>query len=263
MNQNDYNRDYSSNTYRHAVVVSDRSAAEAARTFMNRVYLWMAGALAVTGLVAYAVFGVMMDTRPHMTITGEIAGGSIFWSPGFMLVMVLVEFGLVIWLSAGVNKMNPMVAGISFLAFSVVNGITLAPIFFCYTQSAIYSAFFTCAGMFAVTSIFGYITRADLTGVGSFCMMGLFGIIIATIVNWFMKSEGLDTFIAYAGVFIFLGLTAWDTQKLKQAGGYLGSDEMEGTDYFHKFAILGALELYLDFINLFLMLLRLFGRSRD
>lgn len=180
-----------------------------------------------------------------------------------MLVMVLVEFGLVIWLSAGVNKMNPMVAGISFLAFSVVNGITLAPIFFCYTQSAIYSAFFTCAGMFAVTSIFGYITRADLTGVGSFCMMGLFGIIIATIVNWFMKSEGLDTFIAYAGVFIFLGLTAWDTQKLKQAGGYLGSDEMEGTDYFHKFAILGALELYLDFINLFLMLLRLFGRSRD
>ena len=90
MNQNDYNRDYSSNTYRHAEVVSDRSAAEAARTFMNRVYLWMAGALAVTGLVAYAVFGVMMDTRPHMTITGEIAGGSIFWSPGFMLVMVLV-----------------------------------------------------------------------------------------------------------------------------------------------------------------------------
>lgn len=260
MNQNDYN---SSNSYRHAEVVTDRTTADAARTFMNRVYLWMAGALVVTGLVAYAVFGMMMENPPHRSMSGELVGGSIFWSSGFMLVMVLVEFGLVIWLSAGLNKMNPMVAGISFLAFSVVNGITLAPIFIVYTEGAIYSAFFTCAGMFAVTSIFGYITRMDLTGVGSFCLMGLFGIIIASIVNWFMKSEGLNTFISYAGVFIFIGLTAWDTQKLKQAGSYLGSEEMEGSDYFHKYAIIGALQLYLDFINLFLMLLRLFGRNRD
>lgn len=259
MNQNDY----TSHDYRRTSTLAERSAADAARTFMNRVYLWMAGALAVTGLVAYAVFGMMMEDRPHISMSGEMVGGSIFWSSGFMLVMVLVEFGLVIWLSAGINKMNPMIAGISFLAFSVVNGITLAPIFIVYTQSVIYSAFFTCAGMFAVTSIFGYVTRMDLTGIGSFCLMGLFGIIIASIVNWFMKSEGLDTFISYAGVFIFIGLTAWDTQKLKQVGGVLGSDEMEGTDQFHKFAIIGALELYLDFINLFLMLLRLFGRSRD
>lgn len=263
MNQDDYNQDYSSASYRHAEVVTDRTAADAARTFMNRVYLWMSGALVVTGLVAYAAFEIMMADAPYVNSSGNLVGGSILWSQGFMLVMVLLELGLVIWLSAGINKMNPMIAGLSFLAFSVVNGITLAPIFIVYTESAIYSAFFTCAGMFAVTSIFGYITRMDLTGVGSFCLMGLFGIIIATVVNWFMKSEGLNTFISYAGVFIFIGLTAWDTQKLKQAGGYLGSDEMEGTDHFHKYAILGALTLYLDFINLFLMLLRLFGRSRD
>ncbi len=230
-----------------------------ARTFMNRIYNWMAGGLALTGVISYLIFQLMMENKPVTDpLTGAMSGGSVLWSPGFMLFMVLAELGLVMWLSFGINKMSPQTAGICFLAYAAINGVTLAPIFLLYTHSAIYAAFFTCAGTFAVTSIVGYVTKMDLSGVGSFCMMGLIGLIIASLVNMFVKSAEFDKFLTYIGVFIFIGLTAWDTQKLKQLGGYMG--ETQGSDMFRKYAILGALTLYLDFINLFLMLLRLFGR---
>ncbi len=239
---------------------AERTEAEAdARTFMNRVYNWMAGGLAITGIISYLVYQVMMESRPVADAYGNtVSGGSIFWSSGFMLMMILLEFGLVMWISVGINKMAPATAGICFLLYAAINGVTLAPIFMVYTESTIYTAFFTCAGTFAVTSLVGYITKMDLSGIGSFCMMGLIGLIIASVVNMFVQSSGFDKFLTYIGVALFVGLTVWDTQKLKQAGEAL--DGMERTSAFHKYAILGALNLYLDFVNLFLLLLRLFGR---
>ncbi len=227
----------------------------AARSFMNRIYNWMAAGLALTGVIAYGISEYMMTARPYLNSAGEAVGGSVLWNPTVMLVLVLLEFGLVIWISAGINRMSAGLASGLFLLYAAINGVTLAPIFLVYTQASIATAFFACAGTFLVTSIFGYVTRMDLSGLGGLCMMGLWGIIIATLVNIFMKSEGLDMIITYVGVFVFIGLTAWDTRKLRQIGGITGPDSVT----LSKFVILGALTLYLDFINLFLMLLRLFG----
>ena len=227
----------------------------AARSFMNRIYNWMAVGLALTGGIAYGVYEYMMANRPHVNLAGELTGGSILWSPTAMLVLILLEFGLVIWISAGINKMSAGMASGLFLLYAAINGVTLAPIFLIYTQGSIATTFFACAGTFLVTSIFGYVTRMDLSGLGGLCMMGLFGIIIASLINFFTQSEGLAMIITYVGVFVFIGLTAWETQKLRQLGGITGPDSVT----LSKYVILGALTLYLDFINLFLMLLRLFG----
>ena len=227
----------------------------AARSFMNRVYNWMAVGLALTGVIAYGISEYMMANQPRLSASGEFTGGSILWSPTAMLVLILLEFGLVIWISAGINKMSAGMASGLFLLYAAINGVTLAPIFLVYTQGSIATTFFACAGTFLVTSIFGYVTRMDLSGLGGLCMLGLFGIIIASLINFFTQSEGLDIIITYIGVFVFIGLTAWDTQKLRQLGGITGPDSVT----LSKYVILGALTLYLDFINLFLMLLRLFG----
>ena len=227
----------------------------AARSFMNRIYNWMAVGLALTGVIAYGISEYMMANQPRLSASGEFTGGSILWSPTAMLVLILLEFGLVIWISAGINKMSAGMASGLFLLYAAINGVTLAPIFLVYTQGSIATTFFACAGTFLVTSIFGYVTRMDLSGLGGLCMMGLFGIIIASLINFFTQSEGLDIIITYIGVFVFIGLTAWDTQKLRQLGGITGPDSVT----LSKYVILGALTLYLDFINLFLMLLRLFG----
>lgn len=227
----------------------------AARSFMNRVYNWMAVGLALTGVIAYGVYEYMMANKPTVSSSGELVGGSILWSSTAMLVLVLVEFGLVIWISAGINKMSAGLASVLFLAYAALNGVTLAPIFLVYTTGSIATTFFACAGTFLVTSIFGYVTRMDLSGLGGICTMGLFGIIIASLINFFTQSEGLQMIITYVGVFVFIGLTAWDTQKLRQIGGITGPDSVT----LSKYVILGALTLYLDFINLFLMLLRIFG----
>ncbi len=227
----------------------------AARSFMNRVYNWMAVGLALTGVIAYGISEYMMANQPRLSASGEFTGGSILWSPTAMLVLILLEFGLVIWISAGINKMSAGLASGLFLLYAAINGVTLAPIFLVYTQGSIATTFFACAGTFLVTSIFGYVTRMDLSGLGGLCMLGLFGIIIASLINFFTQSEGLDMIITYVGVFVFIGLTAWDTQKLRQLGGITGPDSV----ILSKYVILGALTLYLDFINLFLMLLRLFG----
>ena len=176
------------------------------------------------------------------------------------LPLVIVELVLVIVLSAAVRKLSPQVAGALFIAYSVLNGLTLCPIFLVYTQTSIFLAFGSCALMFAATSTFGYMTGMKLDTIGSYCFMGLIGILIASIVNFFLHSQMLDYILCYVGVAVFVGLTAWDTQKMRMVGEAAGEEAQ--SDAMRKVAILFALNLYLDFINLFLMLLRIFGRRR-
>ena len=229
--------------------VSSRASADAERGFLNKVYNWMAAGLAISGLTAWYVAQTMASPDSFFRR-----------NPGVFLGLIVAELILVMVLSAAVRKMAPPVAAVCFLVYSLLSGITLAPIFLVYTASSIYAAFFTCAGMFAATSIFGYMTKANLAGIGSFCFMALIGIVIATLVNFFIRSNALTGIISYVGVVVFIGLTAWDTQKLRQIAA--GSGETESAEM-KKLAILGALTLYLDFINLFLFLLRIFGGKRD
>lgn len=210
------------------------------QTFMQRVYQWMAAGLALTGVIAYWV-----SLSPG--ILHALAGG-LFW------VIVIAELGIVFWLSASIMKISAQAATIGFLIYAALNGLMLSFIFLVYTSASIASTFFITAGTFAAVSIYGWTTKADLTSMGSFLLMGLFGIIIASVVNFFMHSPVLYWIITYAGLAIFIGLTAYDTQKLKQI-------QQSGSGV-EQLAILGALSLYLDFINMFLLLLRIFGRRR-
>ena len=227
--------------------------ADAERRFMSGVYNWMTAGLLITALAAWQIVGMMEDQN------------SFFWkNPGIFLALLVGEFVLVLILSFAFKKLSPVVAAVCFIAYSLLSGITLAPIFMIYTRSAIYAAFFTCAGMFGGMSIFGYMTHMRLSGLGSLCFMGLIGLIIAGIVNFFLQSETFGYIVSFVGVAVFLGLTAWDTQALRELAarnmplesGRPLSDEMK------KYSILGALKLYLDFINLFLYLLRIFGGRR-
>jgi uncharacterized protein len=175
------------------------------------------------------------------------------------MFLILAELGIVIGLSAAINRMSSSTAMLMFFAYSFLNGLTLAAIFMVYTRTSIANTFFVTAGTFGVMSVYGYTTQKDLTSWGSFLTMGLIGIIIASIANFFFASTQLYWLITYVGVIIFVGLTAYDTQQIKAmaAGGFDG-EEME-----RKGAVIGALRLYLDFINLFLLLLRIFGRRSD
>ena len=255
MNQserNDYRKasygDY--RTIEHDAVVSEVDPATGTRIFVNRVYNWMFCGLMITTLAAYGV-----------TQLGESAFRIL---AGLMFPLAITEFVLVIILSSAIHRMSAPVAGVLFIVYSVLNGITLSPIFLAYTQTAIFLAFGSCALMFAATSTFGYITGMDLSSVGSYCFMGLIGLVLASVVNLFLphneKTELFDYLLSYAGVAIFVGLTAWDTQKLRVLGEQAGEEaQSEGM---RKEAIIFALSLYLDFINLFLFLLRIFGRRR-
>ena len=220
--------------------------AEGARIFVNRVYNWMFCGLMVTSIVSWGV-----------TRLGEQAFKTVL---GMSTLLIIAELVLVIVLSAAVRKLSAPVAGTLFIAYSLLNGLTLSSIFLRYSPTIIYLAFGSCALMFAATSTFGYLTRMKLDTVGSFCFMGLIGILIASIVNFFLRSEALYYIVSYAAIAVFVGLTAWDTQKLRRVGEAAG-EEAE-TDPMKKVAILFALTLYLDFINLFLMLLQIFGRRR-
>ena len=185
----------------------------------------------------------------------------IFGNAFLLFGLILVELALVFSLSSMVHRMSSGTATALFVIYSALNGVTLSFIFLAYTQTSIVSTFFVCAGVFIACSLYGWMTNRDLTSFGSFLMMGLVGIVLASIINIFMASSVLNAMITYIGVFVFVGLTAYDTQKLKnmaltQPAGLDGAVIRKGT-------ILGALSLYLDFINLFLMLLRLFGQSRD
>ncbi|MBQ7730258.1 MAG: Bax inhibitor-1/YccA family protein [Lentisphaeria bacterium] len=217
-----------------------------ARVFVNRVYNWMFCGLMITTVIAWGI-----------TQLGEAAFKKTM---ALALPLMIVELVLVIVLSAAIRKMSAPVAGAIFIAYSALNGLTLSPIFLVYTQTSIFLAFGSCALMFAATSTFGYVTGMKLDTVGSYCFMGLIGILIASIVNFFLHSAMLDYILSYVGVAVFVGLTAWDTQKMRMVGEANGEEAQ--SDAMRKVAIIFALSLYLDFINLFLMLLRIFGRRR-
>ena len=221
---------------------------DGARIFVNRVYNWMFCGLMLTAVASWCV---------SPSVLGEQAFKAVL---GLSLPLMIVELVLVIVLSAAVRKMSPLVAGTLFIAYSVLNGVTLSPIFLVYTQTSIFLAFGSCALMFAATSTFGYMTGMRLDRIGSYCFMGLVGILIASLVNFFLRSDVLDYVISYVGIAVFVGLTAWDTQKMRMVGETAGEEAQ--SDAMRKVAILFALNLYLDFINLFLMLLRIFGRRR-
>jgi FtsH-binding integral membrane protein len=212
------------------------------RSHMLRVYNYMAAALGLTGLIAYFV-----GTNAAMMAT-LIKNPVLFW------VIALAPIALVFFLSFRIAHMSFATAQLTFWIFAALMGLSLASIFVVYTQESIARVFFITAGTFAAMSIYGYTTKRDLTNMGSFLMMGLIGIIIASVVNIFLKSSGLGFAISILGVLIFVGLTAYDTQKIKEM--YMENDDSTISG---KKAIMGALALYLDFINLFLMLLRLFG----
>jgi len=214
---------------------------------MRKVYVWMSLALVITGLTAYYV-----ATSP--ALVSLIFGNSVV-----MWGLIIGELALVIGLSAAINKLSLSAATLMFVLYSVVNGATLSTIFFAYTTSSIASVFFITAGTFAAMAVFGYTTKRDLSPIGRFLFMGLIGIIIATLVNvFFVKSAGMDLILSYLGVLIFVGLTAYDSQKIKEMLALCPEPDAQA----QKLALLGSLTLYLDFINLFLYLLRIFG-SRD
>jgi hypothetical protein len=214
--------------------------------FLVKVYGWMAAALTITGLVA--IFTAMTPSLIGLIFSNRIG----FW------ILLGLQFGIVWYLSARIEKMSATTAVAAFILYSVITGFVLSMIFLVFTAASIASTFFVTAGTFAFMSILGYYTKTDLTSFGRILMMALVGLILASIVNFFMESSTLYWITTYAGVLIFTGLIAYDTQKKKNMN-IIGN---EGTDEDKKEAILGALTLYLDFINLFLFLLRILGNRK-
>ena len=234
--------DYQQLNYQSAVT-REEQAAVAFPALMRKVYLWMSMALVITGLTAWIVAN-------NYTLLNLIYGNSVtIW------ILFIAELGLVFGLSAAINKLSLPVATLMFVVYSVLNGAVFSSIFLVYTMSSIAKVFFITAATFGAMSVFGYVTKQDLSSMGKFLMMALIGLIIATVVNLFMKSSGLDMIISYAGVLIFVGLTAWDTQKIKQ----MCLQAPDAGETMQKMALLGALSLYLDFVNLFIYLLRILG----
>ncbi len=218
---------------------------EASTVFLAKVFNWMAIGLGLTGVVAWFVAS---------------SGLVVKLQPFFMFIMI-AELGLVFFLSARINKIEAATATGLFIGYAALNGVTMSMIFLIYTSSSIAATFMITAGMFGAMAVYGLVTKRDLSGMGSFLFMGLIGIIIASVVNIFLQSSSLYWAISLIGVFVFVGLTAYDVQKIKTMGEK-GIME-QGEEAIKKGAIMGALALYLDFINLFLMLLRFFGGSRD
>ncbi len=217
--------------------------------FVRSVYNWMFVGLALTGGTAWYVS------------SSEALTQAIFGNRMIFFALIIAELALVFSISGLVQKMSGTTATGLFVLYSVLNGATLSVIFLAYTRSSIAGVFFASAGTFLACSIYGWTTKRDLTSFGGFLTMGLIGIVIASLVNMFVHSSGMSMIISYIGVLVFVGLTAYDTQKLKQMA--LTQPEGLESGVVRKGAILGALSLYLDFINLFLMLLRIFGQSRD
>ncbi len=210
---------------------------------MRKVYLWMTLALAITGFTSMIV---LSNEQFVFTI---ISNQVLFWG------LIIGELVLVFVISGRINKMSITTATILFVLYAVVNGLTLSPLLFAFTKASIAKVFFITAGTFGVMSVIGYTTKTDLSSMGKILFMALIGLIIATVVNLFMHNSTLDLIISYAGVLIFVGLTAWDTQKIKNM---LAMCE-EPNEQAHKIALMGSLALYLDFINLFIYLLRILG----
>jgi len=218
-------------------------------SFVRSVYNWMAIGLGLTGVVAYSVAN-MPEVRNVIFGSGVVFFG-----------LIIAQLALVFTLSARIHRMQAGTATLLFVLYSVLNGATLSSIFLAYAQASITSTFFVCSATFVACSVYGWTTRRDLTSIGGFLTMGLIGIVIASLVNLFVQSSAVSTIVSYIGVLVFVGLTAYDTQDIKNMAMSQPADIDAGA--VRKGAILGALKLYLDFINLFLMLLRIFGGRRD
>ncbi|MBQ2951311.1 MAG: Bax inhibitor-1/YccA family protein [Prevotella sp.] len=237
MNYNDYEiKDF---TQERSLSFNDSFAI-----LMRKVYLWMAMALVITGVTSYGV-----ASSPGL-MQAILTNNALLW------VLIIAEFGLVFAISAAINKLSLTTATLLFVLYSVINGATLSVIFLVYTMESIASVFFITAGTFGVMAFIGYTTKKDLTSLGKMLLMALIGLIIATLVNvFFIQSSGFSLIVSYVGVLIFVGLTAYDSQKIKQ----MLLQAPDAGESAQKLALLGALTLYLDFINLFIYLLRIFG----
>ena len=244
----EYNNDYELKEYvGESVSVNERQwdVSAAFPILMRKVYVWMTLALVITGITAYGV------ANSPGVLQAIYSNQIILWG------LIIAEFALVIGVSAAINKLSLTVATLMFILYSVINGALLSSIFLVYTQSSIATVFFITAGTFAAMAFIGYTTKTDLSSFGKYILMALIGVIIATLVNaFFVKSTVFDLILSYAGVLIFVGLTVYDSQKIKRMLG----QAPDAGEVAQKYALLGALSLYLDFINLFIYLLRIFGR---
>lgn len=226
--------------------ITNPSAVAVKSGFMSRVYAWMGFGLGLTAVVSF--FVVMTPAVMEF----------VFKTPGVFMGLLIAELGMVLGFTFLVNRVSSQIAALLFVSYAAMNGLTLSVIFLAYTATSIAGTFAITAGMYGAMSIYGAMTKRDLTGVGSFAMMGLFGVIIASVVNLFMKSDSASWLISFCGVIVFTLLTAYDTQRAKAMGQVFTSDSEDS----RKASIGMALTLYLDFINLFLNLLRIFGRRR-
>lgn len=222
-------------------------SATAEKTLMRNVYVWMSLALVVTGLTAYSV------ARSQSIMMLLFSNQLLFWG------IAIAEIVLVLYLSAKINTLSFSTAGIMFVIYSVLNGVTISSIFVVYTQESIATTFFITAGMFGAMAAIGSFTKKDLSGIGRFALMAVIGLIIASVVNMFLQSSTMSWIVSVIGVIVFAALTAYDAQKIKEMLQQYGTDVNESTQ---KIALMGSLSLYLDFINMFLYLLRFFG-NRD
>jgi hypothetical protein len=213
--------------------------------FFNAVYAWMAAGLALTAVVAWFVSN-------NMNLVHKV------FSPGMLIMLFVVEIGLVVVIGRAIQSISAPVATGLFMLYSAINGITLSILFLVYTQESLASTFFVTAGTFGAVSLWGYVTKTDLTRMGSFLFMALIGLILASVVNMFVASSALYWITSYAGVLIFVGLTAYDTQKLKMIAVSTENDPALAA----RLSVVGALSLYLDFLNLFLYLMRFMGKRR-
>jgi uncharacterized protein len=230
------------------------------RAHMISVYNYMASGVALTGVTAWLAYQMAGGDAIRIsggTIVGLTSFGQALFNSPLMWVLVLAPLGLVFFLSFRISHMQASTARLLFFVYAGLLGVSLATIFVAYTQTSITRVFFISAAAFGALSLYGYTTQRSLNAMGSFLVMGLFGLIIASLVNIFLKSSGLDWALSVVGVLIFAGLTAWDTQKIKE----MFDPQDDGTIAGRK-VVMGALSLYLDFINMFLMLLRLFGDRR-
>ena len=233
-------------SYRPLSTDRPMEVSEAFPVLMRKVYTWMTLALAITGMTAYYV-------ATNETLFYTIIGNKLFFYG-----LLIAELGLVFGVSAAIDRLSLLTATLLFILYSVINGATMSVIFMAYTASSIATVFFITAGTFGTMALIGYTTKADLSSIGKLLFMALIGLIIATVVNIFLRNDAITMVLSYVGVIIFIGLTAWDSQKIKQML-MLAPD---GGEVAQKVALMGALTLYLDFINLFIYLLRIFGKRR-
>ena len=227
-------------------MVNEIAQVKVKNTFLSRVYGWMTLALVISGVTAF--LAATNETIIRLTIGNDF---------GF-LILAVAELALVWWLTASIHKISSGAAFFAFILYSVLNGVTLSSVFLVYKIESIFMVFFISAGMFAAMAVYGTVTKSSLSSFGKYFAMALVGIIIASLVNFLLRSPMLDWFLSIITVVLFTGLTAYDAQKMLAVSNNASDDEV-----FKKASVIGALELYLDFINIFLAMLRLFGRRRD